>query len=75
MLLEHYFHSRRIRQKVEIELYTPEQRPLAVAGDFLPDAQVPPATPVGLRANTAYAAHGYFAAWAVLPALRRTCSP
>jgi sulfide:quinone oxidoreductase len=32
MLLEHYFHSRRIRQKVEIELYTPEQRPIAIAG-------------------------------------------
>ncbi|HLF79579.1 MAG TPA: FAD/NAD(P)-binding oxidoreductase [Dehalococcoidia bacterium] len=33
MLLEHHFHSRRIRQKVEIELYTPEQRPIAVAGE------------------------------------------
>ncbi len=33
MLLEHYFHSRRIRQKVEIDVYTPEQRPLSIAGD------------------------------------------
>jgi sulfide:quinone oxidoreductase len=32
MLLEHYFHSRRIRQKVEVQVYTPEQRPMAIAG-------------------------------------------
>jgi sulfide:quinone oxidoreductase len=32
MLLEHYFHSRRMRQKVEIELVTPEAQPIAIAG-------------------------------------------
>ncbi|HLF72081.1 MAG TPA: FAD-dependent oxidoreductase, partial [Dehalococcoidia bacterium] len=32
MLLEHYFHTRRMRQNVEIELVTPEERPLAYAG-------------------------------------------
>jgi sulfide:quinone oxidoreductase len=33
MLLEHYFHERRMRQKVEIDIYTPEARPLAAFGD------------------------------------------
>ena len=33
MLLEHRFHERRLRQKVEIDLFTPETRPLAVAGN------------------------------------------
>lgn len=32
MLLEHRFHAQRLRQKVEIDLYTPETRPLAVTG-------------------------------------------
>jgi len=32
MLIEHFFHSRRMRQKVEIELHTPEANPLGVAG-------------------------------------------
>ena len=32
MLLEHLFHERRLRQKVEIDLFTPEARPLAVTG-------------------------------------------
>jgi sulfide:quinone oxidoreductase len=32
MLLEHYFHTRRLRQSVEIDLYTPESQPIAVAG-------------------------------------------
>lgn len=32
MLLEHYFHSRRVRQKVQIDIYTPEQGPIAVTG-------------------------------------------
>jgi sulfide:quinone oxidoreductase len=32
MLLEHYFHTRRMRQNVEIEIVTPEERPLAYAG-------------------------------------------
>jgi sulfide:quinone oxidoreductase len=32
MLLEHYFHQRRMRQKVEIEIYTPETLPMPVAG-------------------------------------------
>jgi sulfide:quinone oxidoreductase len=32
MLLEHYFHTRRLRQTVEIDLYTPESQPIAVAG-------------------------------------------
>ena len=32
MLIEHHFHSRRMRQKVEIEIHTPEERPMAVAG-------------------------------------------
>lgn len=32
MLLEHHFHSRRMRQKVEIAVYTPETQPVAVAG-------------------------------------------
>ena len=38
MLLEHYFHARRMRQKVEVELYTPEARPMAVAGEELSEA-------------------------------------
>ena len=38
MLLEHYFHARRMRQKVEVELYTPEARPMAVAGEELGEA-------------------------------------
>jgi sulfide:quinone oxidoreductase len=33
MLLEHHFHSRRMRQRVEISLYTPESRPMAVTGE------------------------------------------
>ncbi len=32
MLLEDYFHSRRVRQKVEIAVYTPEAAPLEVLG-------------------------------------------
>jgi sulfide:quinone oxidoreductase len=32
MLLEQYFHSRRVRQKVQIDIYTPEQGPIAVTG-------------------------------------------
>ena len=32
MLLEHRFHERRLRQKVDIDLYTPESQPLAVTG-------------------------------------------
>jgi sulfide:quinone oxidoreductase len=32
MLLEHSFHERRIRQNVEIAIYTPETTPLAVMG-------------------------------------------
>jgi sulfide:quinone oxidoreductase len=32
MLLEHYFHDRRMRQKVEITITTPEPEPLAVTG-------------------------------------------
>ncbi len=32
MLLEHHFHERRMRQKVEIAVYTPEKRPMAVTG-------------------------------------------
>jgi len=32
MLLEHFFHKRALRSDVEIDLYTPEPRPLASAG-------------------------------------------
>jgi len=32
MLLEHHFHDRKLRQKVEIEISTPESLPLGVAG-------------------------------------------
>jgi sulfide:quinone oxidoreductase len=32
MLLEHYFHSRRMRQKVDIEIHTPETMPLGITG-------------------------------------------
>lgn len=32
MLIEQHFHARRMRQKVEIEIHTPEERPMAVAG-------------------------------------------
>jgi sulfide:quinone oxidoreductase len=32
MLLEQYFHDRRIRQKVDLHLYTPEEQPFGVAG-------------------------------------------
>ncbi len=32
MLLEDYFHTRRVRQKVIISIYTPEQAPLEVLG-------------------------------------------
>jgi sulfide:quinone oxidoreductase len=32
MLLEHYFMERKMRQKVDLQLYTPESRPLAFAG-------------------------------------------
>jgi sulfide:quinone oxidoreductase len=32
LLLEDYFHSRRVRQKVEISVYTPEAAPLEVLG-------------------------------------------
>ena len=32
MLLEHYFHTRRVRQKIEISLYTPERGPIMIAG-------------------------------------------
>ncbi len=38
MLLEHYFHSRRMRQKVEIEVVTPEGLPMAVAGPEMGEA-------------------------------------
>ena len=37
MLIEHHFHSRRMRQKVEIEIHTPEERPMAVAGSTVGD--------------------------------------
>lgn len=32
MLLEHFFHARRMRQKVDIHVYTPEQAVFAMAG-------------------------------------------
>ena len=51
MLLEHYFHSRRMRQKVEIELYTPETLPLPVTGPALGEAVV------GLLAHKGIAFH------------------
>lgn len=38
MLLEHHFHSRRLRQNIEIDLYTPETEPMAVAGSETSEA-------------------------------------
>ena len=38
MLLEHYFHTRGLRHKVELAIYTPEPAPLPVAGPALGEA-------------------------------------
>jgi len=51
MLLESYFHSRRMRQKVEIDLYTPEPLPMPVAGAAIGEEVV------GLLAHKGIAFH------------------
>lgn len=52
MLLEHHFHSRRMRQKVEIDVYTPESLPMAVAGPEIGEAVL------GLLAHKGIGYHG-----------------
>ena len=51
MLLEHYFHSRRMRQKVELDVYTPEALPMAVTGPEIGEGVV------GLLAHKGIAFH------------------
>ena len=38
LLLDHYFRRKRLRDEVEIRLFTPEPRPLPVAGEAIGDA-------------------------------------
>src|SRR6266540_3145683 len=52
-----------------------EPGPHGGAGDPLAHPQVPAVTPVLAGPDLVDRSHGYLAAWAVLPALRRTCSP
>src|SRR6266852_3017064 len=52
-----------------------EARPLGRPCHFLANAEVPAIPVVGRCFDLVNRSHDYFAAWAVLPALRRTCSP